>query len=58
MTTKPSNLRFLLSLGGTKMVVLQDEDDLRVYTNRTAAKSCSKKETIAAEHVTEAILAK
>ena len=58
MATKPTNLRFLLSLGGTKMVVLQDEEDLRVYTNRTTAKPRNKKETIAPEHVTEAILAK
>lgn len=58
MTTKPTNLRFLLSLGGTKMVVLQDENDLHIYAKRTAAKSRSKKDQIAAEHVTEAILAK
>ena len=57
MAAKSSNLRFLLSLGGTKMVVLQNEEDLRVYTNRTATKS-HHKQTIAAEHVTEAILAK
>ena len=57
MTVKQSNLRFLLSLGGTKMVVLQDEDDLHIYTNQTASKS-HKKATIAAEHVTEALLSK
>ena len=57
MTVKQSNLRFLLSLGGTKMVVLQDEDDLHIYTNQTASKSL-KKATIAAEHVTEALVSK
>lgn len=57
MNTKPSNLRFLLSLGGTKMVVLQDENDLHIYTNQTAAKS-RKQHPIAAEHVTEALVSK
>ncbi len=57
MNTKPSNLRFLLSLGGTKMVVLQDENDLHIYTNQTAAKS-RKQNTIAAEHVSEALVSK
>ena len=57
MTAKQSNLRFLLSLGGTKMVVLQDEEDLHIYTNQKTAKS-RKQNPIAAEHVTEAILTK
>lgn len=57
MSTKPSNLRFLLSLGGTKMVVLQDENDLHIYSNQTAAKS-RKQHPIAAEHVTEALVSK
>lgn len=54
MTLKP-NLRFLLSLGSTKMVILQDEDDLRVYTNRPAAK-IGKKVTVVPEHVAEALI--
>ena len=57
MTTKPTNLRFLLSLGGTKMVVLQDEEDLHIYTNQPA-KAPGKTNTITAEHVSEAIAAK
>ena len=57
MTTKLTNLRFLLSLGDTKMVVLQDEEDLHIYSNQTTCKS-RKKDQIAAEHVTEALVAK
>lgn len=50
-----SNLRFLLSLGSTKMVVLQDENDLHVYTSKPCAKN-SQKVTVAPEHVTEALI--
>lgn len=57
MTTKTANLRFLLSLGDTKMVVLQNEADLHIYTNQTAAKS-RKQNPIIAEHVTEALVSK
>lgn len=57
MTTKPTNLRFLLSLGNTKMVILQDETDLHIYTNQPATK-VHKKGAIAAEHVTEALVSK
>jgi len=57
MTTKLTNLRFLLSLGGTKMVVLQDESDLHIYSNQPVTKSRNK-DAIAVEHVTEAILTK
>lgn len=57
MTTKQTNLRFLLSLGGTKMVILQDENDLHIYTNAPADKSRNRS-TIAAEHVTEALVTK
>ena len=56
MTPKPTNLRFLLSLGSTKIVVLQNENDLHVYTrpaSRTAG-SCD----VVAEHVTEALCGK
>ncbi len=56
MTPKP-NLRFLLSLGSTKMVVLQDEDDLHVYTNKPSTKS-RQKGIVAPEHVTEALVGK
>ena len=57
MTTKLTNLRFLLSLGDTKMVVLQNEEDLHIYTNQSTDTS-RKKSTIVAEHVSEALLTK
>lgn len=52
-----TNLRFLLSLGGTKIVVLQDENDLHIYStpqkeNKHTASG------IAVEHVSEALSAK
>ncbi len=56
MTTKTSNLRFLLSLGNTKMVVLKDENDLHIYTNQLD--KTKRKEAIATERVTEALLTK
>ena len=55
--TPKTNLRFLLSLGATKMVVLQDEDDLHVYTSKPSAKT-RQKDTVAPEHVTEALVGK
>ena len=56
MTTKNTNLRFLLSLGNTKMVILKDENDLHIYRNQP--NKTSQKESIATERVTEALLAK
>ncbi len=56
MTTKTPNLRFLLSLGNTKMVILKDEEHLHIYTNQPD--KTSRKEAIATERVTEALLAK
>ena len=56
MSLKP-NLRFLLSLGSTKIVVLQQNEDLQVYTNCPTAK-VGNKETVAPEHVTEALIGK
>lgn len=55
MLTNTPNLRFLLALGNTKMVVLKDETDLHVYTNKF---SKSTKQPIAVEHITEALLTK
>lgn len=51
MTNKPAHLRFLLSLGNTKIVVLNNEQDLHIYGNQTI----SSKGRITAEHVTEAL---
>lgn len=57
MTTKPTNLRFLLSLGSTKMVVLQDEEDVHIYSNQVENVS-RKKSAITVEHISEAIAPK
>lgn len=56
MTKKTPNLRFLLSLGNTKMVILKDENDLHIYSNQPS--KTTRKEAIATERVTEALLAK
>ena len=57
MNPKNSNLRFLLSLGATKMVVLQDEESLHIYANEPRAKT-NRKSALLAEHVTEALAVK
>lgn len=56
MTTK-TNLRFLLSLGSTKVVVLQDETSLHAYTNPLSA-AARQKASVVPEHVAEAVLEK
>ena len=57
MTLKNPNLRFLLSLGDTKMVVLQDENDLHFFSNTPAQKG-SRSTSRMAQHVTEALAVK
>lgn len=57
MSAKPTNLRFLLALGNTKIVVLQDESDLHIYS-KTHAKSPRNKAAIVPEHVAEALISK
>ena len=57
MTPKPSNLRFLLALGGTKIVVLQDDNDLQIYSKK-ATRPSRNKTAIAPEHVAEALCTK
>ena len=56
MTTRTSNLRFLLSLGNTKIVVLKEENNLHIYTNQPTEKPLH--ENIATERVAEALLSK
>ena len=53
---KSSNLRFLLSLGNTKMIVLRDENDLYIYADQS--KKADPKSTIKAQRITEALLSK
>ena len=57
MTPKPANLRFLLALGSTKIVVLQDENDLHVYS-KAQEKISHQKAPIVPEHVAEALASK
>ena len=56
MSPKTTNLRFLLSLGGTKMVILQQDNDLQIYSNQTNTSKIDRKATVTAEHVTEALI--
>lgn len=57
MTLKKPNLRFLLSLDGTKMVVLQDENDVHIFAN-TPTKKSIRTANVVAEHLTEALAVK
>lgn len=54
---KSPNLRFLLSLGSTKVVVLQDEEDLHVYSKQHKPRSMQQA-PIVPEHIAEAITSK
>lgn len=47
-----TNLRFLLALGNTKIVVLKDQDNLHIYSNQPDKR---QKKTVAAERLTEAL---
>lgn len=53
MSKQSTHLRFLLSLGNTKMVVLNDEEALQIYSNQTG--KTADKHTVAAQRVTEAL---
>lgn len=50
---KKTSLRFLLALGNTKVVVLNDREGLQVYADN----SKSKKHAVAAERISEALAA-
>ncbi len=47
-----TNLRFLLALGNTKIVVLEDQENLHIYSNKTDK---NQKTAVAAERLTEAL---
>lgn len=49
---KKTSLRFLLALGNTKVVVLQEQDALQVYAD---GKSNSQKHAVAAERISEVL---
>lgn len=50
---KKTSLRFLLALGNTKVVVLNDQEGLQVYADN----STSQKHAVAAERISEALAA-
>ncbi len=54
MSNSSTRLRFLLSLGGTKVVVLNDETNLHIYSSESG--NSSHKSTITAEHIGEALV--
>ena len=54
MAKQNAHLRFLLSLGNTKMVVLSDENDLHIYSNQDG--KSTRRNVITSEHVTEALV--
>ena len=54
MTKQTTHLRFLLSLGNTKMVVLSNEDDLHIYSNQDT--KSTRKNIITSEHINEALV--
>ncbi len=47
-----TNLRFLLALGNTKMVVLKEQNDLHIYANNPDKRL---KNAVAPERLTEAL---
>lgn len=51
----PTNLRFLLALGNTKVVVLKDQDELQFYA-KPAAKRTKGKTSVTPERLAEALL--
>ncbi len=53
MAKPTTHLRFLLSLGSTKMVVLSKENDLHIYSNPDT--DPSHRSTTVREHVSQAL---
>ncbi|MBP5429713.1 MAG: hypothetical protein J6Y25_02325 [Elusimicrobiaceae bacterium] len=51
-----NNLRFLLSLGNTKMVILQDTENMHIYSSPTTGQKSRSRVT--AEHVAAALVEK
>lgn len=56
MTNKSTHLRFLLALGDTRIVVLNQDENLHIYhTPHTKEKTST---SVQAEHISEALVAK
>ena len=56
MSKPATHLRFLLALGNTRIIALQDEENLRVYSNKKS--TSAKRNPVQAEHISEALIAK
>lgn len=52
--TKKTSLRFLLALGNTKIVVLNQQEGLQVYAREDSVRN---KHAVAAERISEALSA-
>ena len=56
MTNKSAHLRFLLALGDTKIVVLNQNENLHIYhTPQTKEQTAA---SVQAEHISEALVTK
>ncbi len=49
---KKTSLRFLLALGNTKVVVLNEQEGMQVYSDGASSR---KKHAVAAERISEAL---
>ncbi len=47
-----TNLRFLLALGNTKMIVLKDQENLHIYSNNTDKR---QKNAVKADRLAQAL---
>lgn len=54
MTKIHNNLRFLLALGGKRVVVMQENNNLHVYSDHHAGRNA----TVSVERISEAVAAK
>lgn len=45
---KKQNLRFLMALGGQKIIVLQDEENVHIYTDKRSERSNVSAERVSA----------
>lgn len=53
MSVKTPNLRFLMALGGKRIVVVQDQDDTHVYTDIRPSRN-----KVSVQRICDALLSK
>ncbi|MBQ8033010.1 MAG: hypothetical protein IJ266_03550 [Elusimicrobiaceae bacterium] len=56
MTNKSTHLRFLLALGNTRIVVLNQDENLHIYHTPQAKEQTAA--SVQAEHISEALVTK